>query len=99
MLKERTSSQSTAARINGVDVLLSRLVAISGTLGRLILHPERSMALVMALSLMFPLAVLAPPLDMNGMSRAANQLSRKVMRGQDLPVELSRKLQIRWTFA
>ncbi|MGI9425648.1 MAG: hypothetical protein ACR2PA_20840 [Hyphomicrobiaceae bacterium] len=53
------------------------------------------MALVMVVSVLFPLTVFAPPLDMNGMSRAAVQLSRKVQRGQDLPVELLRLKPLR----
>ena len=99
MTKEQTANQPTETQQFGLNVLLANLR--NGIKGRhqRILRPETGLACVMILSLLFPLAVLAPPLDMNGMSRAANQLSRKVMRGQDLPTELLRKLQTRSTLS
>ena len=51
---------------------------------------ERRMARLILCTLLLPFLTIQPVLDMNGMNRAANQLSRKVMADQDHGLLLKR---------
>ena len=53
--------------------------------------PESLMALFIIATFLAPLVTLTPPLNMNGMSRAANQLARKTVRGQFEPALMAQK--------
>ena len=53
--------------------------------------PESLMALFIITTFLAPLATLTPPLNMNGMSRAANQLARKTVRGKFNPTMMAQK--------
>ena len=52
---------------------------------------EGLMALFIIATFLAPLAMFTSPLSMNGMSRAANQLSRKTVRGQLKPAMIAQK--------
>lgn len=52
---------------------------------------EGLMALFVIATFLVPLVTFTPPLNMNGMSRAANQLSRKTIRGQFKPTMMVQK--------
>lgn len=52
---------------------------------------EGLMALLIIATFLAPLVTFTPPLNMNGMSRAANQLSRKTVRGQFNPIMMVQK--------
>lgn len=49
------------------------------------------MALFIIATFLAPLVTFTPPLNMNGMSRAANQLARKTVRGQFEPALMAQK--------
>ena len=46
---------------------------------------ETVIACVVVVAFALPIVTFSPPVDMNGINRAANQLSRKVVAGQDKP--------------
>ena len=52
---------------------------------------EGLMALFLVATFLAPLLAFTPPLNMNGISRAANQLSRKAIRGQIKPAMMAQK--------
>ena len=52
---------------------------------------EGLMALFIIATFLAPLFTFTPPLNMNGMSRAANQLSRKTVRGVFKPTLMAQK--------
>lgn len=50
---------------------------------------ETAMACIVLIAFALPIFTFLPPLDMNGVNRAANQLSRKVVSGQDQTAALA----------
>ena len=54
-----------------------------GVLLRSLPSVETVMACVVIAAFAFPIVTFSAPIDMNGINRAANQLSRKVVAGQN----------------
>ncbi len=54
---------------------------------------EGLMALFIIATFLAPLVTFTPPLNMNGMSRAANQLARKTVRSEFKPVMMAHKVR------